>query len=255
MNISIYGTGNVAHSLGVALLNASHNILSIHGRNMESTSELALKLNSIACTIDESINSSVEVIILAISDNYIGEVSEQIVQTNKSCILVHTSGSIPLYILNSKFKQRGVLYPLQTFTKAKELDFSTIPICLNASDRPTLKVIRALSESLTKKIYILSDDERKKAHLAAVMVNNFTNHFISLAYDYLKKESIPIQIIQPLIRETMEKLLQSTPDTTQTGPARRNDTSTIEEHLKMLEGHSMKELYDTISQSIIDKHN
>lgn len=245
----------MAFALGAAIKKAPHQIVSVHGRDHTKSQELAALLGSTPMKIDDVIAKDVDIVILAISDNHINEVSNMVKLGNKSTIVVHTSGSIPLYSLNEDIRLKGVIYPLQTISKTSETDFAQVPFCLNAADRPTLEVIKKFAESLTSKIYVLSDDERKKAHLAAVMVNNFTNHLVSSAYNYLEQESIPSALVQPLLKQTMEKLISSPPDTTQTGPARRNDTITIQEHLKLLDGNTIKRLYEEITNSIIEKYH
>lgn len=185
-----------------------------------------------------------DVAIIAVSDNAIGEVSEKI----KSPLVVHTSGSTHIDALKNKGR-KGVFYPLQSFTKGKTVDFSKIPICIEARTEEDEKLLGSLVSRLKGGFYHIGSEERKYIHVAAVFVNNFTNHMFKTAWDIFGEHHIPFNILMPLIKESIEKIERLTPEEAQTGPAIRKDQKTIDNHLTLL-NDSQKELYKAITESI-----
>lgn len=185
-----------------------------------------------------------DVAIIAVSDNAIAEVSKHI----KSALVVHTSGSTHIDVLENETR-KGVFYPLQSFTKGKTVDFSKIPICAEALTEQDEKTLGSLASRLRSGFYNIGSVERKYIHVAAVFVNNFTNHMYKTAWDIFEKHHIPNGLLRPLIKETVEKIDRLTPEEAQTGPAIRNDEKTIQNHLTLL-NDSQKELYKAITESI-----
>jgi predicted short-subunit dehydrogenase-like oxidoreductase (DUF2520 family) len=254
MTISLIGYGNVAYALANSLLISGHQIVSVHGRNRIKREHFAKNINCIPLDMDSIIPDRVDMVIIAVKDDAIHQVSRQLFASNDQTIFCHTSGSIGMDAIADK-THFGVFYPLQTFSKSRELDFSEIPICINGNSTFSTGRLTDLANSLSKKIYLLTDEERKKAHLAAVMVNNFTNYIVSEAYQMLEEQNLPIQLVQPLLLETCKKLLDNPPDTTQTGPARRNDQLVINTHLEMIQNDHLKESYRILSKAITTKFN
>lgn len=185
-----------------------------------------------------------DVAIIAVTDDAIAEVSKYI----ESELVVHTSGSTHINVLKNK-NRKGVFYPLQSFTKGKTVDFSKIPICAEARTEKDEKTLGSLASRLRSGFYNIGSEERKYIHVAAVFVNNFTNHMYKTAWDIFGEHHIPFNILRPLIEETIEKIDRLSPDEAQTGPAIRNDQKTIENHLTLLNA-SQKELYKAITESI-----
>jgi len=146
-------------------------------------------------------------------------------------------------------KNKGVFYLLQSFSKEKEINFSNVPICLEAENKSDLTKLEKLASLLQGNIYHLSSLQRKKIHVAAVFVNNFTNHMYTIAHNICEEHNVPFNILQPLIEETSQKIKNLTPKEAQTGPAKRNDMETIKNHLNLL-SKSQQELYLKITQSI-----
>lgn len=226
ISVTIVGKGNV----GTHLWKAFHNAEGIVATQMDSR-----ELNALATS---------DVTIIAVSDNAIGEVSSKI----NNSFVVHTSGSVSLNELKNS-GNKGVFYPLQTFTKEKEVDFSSIPFCLEVQDSKDLPLLEALVTALNGKIYHINSEQRKSIHVAAVFVNNFTNHMYTIASDICKQYHVPFEILEPLILETSEKIKTLSPLEAQTGPAKRNDTETIQNHLNLL-NQSQQEIYTKLTESI-----
>ena len=185
-----------------------------------------------------------DVTIIAVSDDAVATVSSQI----SADFVVHTSGSLPLSGLKNNTR-KGVFYPLQSFSKDKNVDFTQVPFCIEATTEYDLKLLETLAGFLSKKIYQISSDQRKTIHVAAVFANNFTNHLYKIAHDICSNHQIPFEILYPLISETAEKIKVLPPTLAQTGPAIRKDTETIKNHLFLLTEKQQK-IYSILTKSI-----
>ena len=163
---------------------------------------------------------------------------------------VHTAGSMPMDIFSGHVANYGVLYPMQTFSKTREVDFSVIPFFLEANTSENAGKLQQLAEKLSENVRFLSSDKRKSLHLAAVFACNFTNHIYALAVKFLQGQGIPADVLLPLIDETAAKIHTMSPREAQTGPAIRYDENVINKHLAMLDDPDMRTIYRLISQSI-----
>ena len=247
IKVSLIGSGNVAQHLLKAFVKTT---------DIEMVQVLARTKSELVSLIDEEKIVSdytallpTDVIIIAVSDTAIAKVSSQIVL--KNTIVVHTSGSISMETLETK-NDKGVFYPLQTFSKSKDLDFSEIPIGIEAEDKETLAVLEQLAKLLTNQVQVINSEQRKALHVAAVFVCNFTNHLYKIGSDICDENNLSFDLLHPLIVETATKILTLSPTEAQTGPAKREDTVTINAHLNFLKKDTQKEIYKLLTQSIID---
>lgn len=251
--ITFIGSGRVAEHLAIALHAAGHTIASIVSRNMVTGKSLAARVNSTACSSLE-INSATELVIMAVPDDSLHDLSERIT-VNPGTVVVHTSGSTPIDIFPSSLPRHGVLYPLQTFTGGRDIDLSAIHFFTEASDALALGMIDRVAASMSANIHHLSSDKRRVLHLAAVYVSNFVNHMLASGQKLAETEGIDFRVFAPLIRETVNKAIDIGPGAAQTGPAVRNDRSTIEKHLNMLScSEDLRNLYIAITESIIKQN-
>ena len=226
ISILIIGNGNVATHLYKALLNvAKVKVLKISSRNI-------------------TVVPQADISILAVSDNAIAAVSSKIINS----FVVHTSGSFPMEALQNE-TNKGVFYLLQTFSKEKPIDFSKIPICIETTNKENYALLETLAKTLSKNVYAINSEQRKALHVAAVFVNNFTNHLYTIGKDLCKNNQVPFEILQPLIQETAEKIKTLSPEEAQTGPAIRNDQKTIDSHLAML-NPNQQNIYSILTKSI-----
>lgn len=254
MKIVLIGAGNVAWHLAPALKKQGHEIVAIFSRTKKSAVALAKKVRSNAVSKIEDIPPTADLYILALQDKAISEVARSLSFIPKN--IVHTSGSVPVSVFPRKFRNTGVFYPLQTFTKSRKVNFKEIPLLIESNDPKTKKLLLNLANSISEHVQFITSEKRKKIHLAAVFANNFVNYLYSIASDILKENQLPFDLLKPLILETALKIKESSPEKIQTGPARRADTEIIRSHLKLLSGKKeRKAVYDLISKSIINKFN
>jgi len=249
IKVSIIGSGNVAQHLIVALQNSIINgaeieLVQVLTRQKTTLSHL-LDFNKI--TDDWSTLAEADLYIIAVSDDAISNVSEQIPYKNK--LVVHTSGGISLEALASN-NRKGVFYPLQTFSKNKVVNFKTIPICIESQNASDFQLLQKVAQSISDSVFAINSEQRKALHVAAVFVCNFSNHMYKIGNDICIENNLPFEILSPLIQETAEKNTQLLPNEAQTGPAIRNDKETINAHLTFLSDENQKNIYTILTQSI-----
>ncbi|GIZ07713.1 Rossmann-like and DUF2520 domain-containing protein [Flavobacterium sp. UMI-01] len=249
IKVVLIGSGNLAQHLIVAFQEAyqfNKNVVLVQAfaRKKETLTHL---LDSNKIVSDWEQITQADLYILAVSDDAIHEVSTQLPYSN--CLVVHTSGAMPMTILNSK-NRKGVFYPLQSFSKDKEISFSSIPICLEAEHQDDFLMIEKVAQALSGITYAIASQQRKALHVAAVFVNNFTNHLYQLGAEICEENQIPFAILHPLIQETAQKITTLKPELAQTGPAIRNDQKTIDAHEEFLKNNPQLNLYKILTQSI-----
>lgn len=245
LKVVIIGSGNVAQHLIKAFLNSEKiELVQAYARNYQSLTHIISqdKITNALNTITEA-----DIYIIAVSDDAITEISSQLPFTDR--FVVHTSGSVSLQQLDNK-NRRGVFYPLQTFSKNKEVDFSKIPLCIESEQNSDYKILEETAKSISPLLYTIDSKQRQALHVAAVFVNNFTNHMYTIGKQICDENTIPFAIFSPLIQETAAKIEQLTPIEAQTGPAKRKDEKTIEKHLDFLKDENQKAIYTLLTQSI-----
>lgn len=245
IKVVVIGSGNVAQHLIQVLIHAKNvDLVQAFAR---TSSQLSHLLPDTKITSDYQKIIDADVYIISVSDNAISEVVAQLPFENR--LVVHTSGSSELSVLMTK-NRKGVFYPLQTFTKGKEIVFSPIPICLEAENEADYQLLEKLGNCISQKIVRINTTQRKSLHVAAVFVCNFVNHLYQIGNEICEENNVPFEVLHPLIQETAHKISELSPKEAQTGPALRNDTITIEKHLDFLENPEFKNLYQLLTQSI-----
>lgn len=248
VSIVLIGTGNVSkHLFDAFILSTEISILQVVGRNIKA---LEYYKNRSNIEHDFSKIANADIYIIAVSDDAIAEVSTSLI--DKKGLVVHTSGSVSMNDLSNP--RKGIFYPLQTFSKEKKVDFKTIPICIEAEKEIDFTLLKKVAETLSNQVYKISSEQRKSIHLAAVFVNNFTNHLYHIGNKICAENQVSFEILKPLITETAQKVESLPPIEAQTGPAKRNDSETIERHLSQLKNKDYKDLYTLLTKSIQDAH-
>ncbi|MEO5777474.1 MAG: DUF2520 domain-containing protein [Flavobacterium sp.] len=247
IRVSIIGSGNVAqHLIQAFSKTADIELVQVFTRKAASVSHL-LPIDKIHTNYNELI--AVDLFIIAVTDDAIAEVSAAFPFNNQ--FVAHTSGSVSIEAIDSK-NRKGVFYPLQTFSKSKEVDFKTIPICIEAQKGKDFQILETVAKSISNTVYKINSEQRKALHVAAVFVSNFVNHLYQIGNDICNENDLSFDILKPLIQETANKILTLSPNEAQTGPAKRNDTQTINAHLSFLTDDNQKEIYKMLTKSIID---
>ncbi|MGB8190400.1 MAG: DUF2520 domain-containing protein [Chitinophagaceae bacterium] len=248
MRVVIIGSGNTATVLGRKIKASDHSILQVTGRNEVAVTALANELASKPNTDPHSIDLAADLYVIAIADSALPQLHEWL-QLDKKTV-VHTAAAVSKDVLQKISRNYGVLYPLQTLRKEQQ-HLPEIPFLVDGNTADDLALIEDFARTLSPDVLIADDALRLRVHVAAVFVNNFTNHLYALAQEFCKKEQLDFSLLQPLIDETAQRLHTLSPGDSQTGPAVRNDRATIEKHLEVLSAYPhLKNIYEQLTESI-----
>ncbi len=251
--IVFIGAGNLATHLSQALQGAGHEIVQVYSRTQESASLLVARLGlpfDAAITSLEDLNPSADIYIYALRDAVLPEIVAK-VQVSPMALHLHTAGSVPMSVFGEDKPNAGVLYPFQTFSKEKAVDFEKIPILIESvsGKSVSLKVL-SLARSISPMVYEADAEARAKLHLAGVFACNFVNCLYAIAEEQLQGSGLPFEVLLPLIEETATKVHTIAPREAQTGPAIRHDETIMNKHINRLPNEELKELYRLLSQNI-----
>ena len=251
--ITFIGSGNVAWGLAPFFLNNEIEITEIFSTNKSTSNEFANKFNCKPASSLTTLDKNSDMYLFAIPDKEIAEVARDFPDVNG--IVAHTSGIVPINVLK-RFNKYGVFYPLQTFSKGLAVDICKVPFCIEASDEVVEKELYSLASKLSNNVHLINSEQRKKLHLSAVLVSNFSNLLYNYANELLEEEGIDFKLLIPLMEESVRKMQFLKPHDAQTGPAKRNDKNTIEEHLRMLESYpEIQNLYKLLSEQIRTRYH
>ncbi len=245
-SVNIIGAGNVATHLVKAISAHAGMLRAVYARNLEKANELAA-VAGIGGVAKISELPLADLTIIAVKDDAIEGIVEQL---NPDFKVVHVSGSKPLELLD-KFSQKGILYPLQTFSTKRELDVHKIPFFIEVvNDEFKAELHHFCAACFSENIHYANSHQRATIHLAAVLASNFSNHLLAEAQTILETENLPFSILEPLMVETLRKSFDLEPRNAQTGPAVRNDTATLTHQINALPDEDLKLIYHLISKRI-----
>lgn len=248
MKIIMIGSGQAATVLGRKILFSGHEMVQVFSPTKAHAQLLASELSCAYTSQLDDLNAEADLYIAAITDRALPELAQKLRLNHK--LIVHTAGSLPMDILKSVSKNYGVLYPLQSLNREVK-EIPTLPLLVDGSSGDSVTLISDFAGTISKVVKRAGDVERLKLHLAAVIVNNFSNHLYAMTDDFCKREEVDFSWLLPLISETANRLGQIPPSLAQTGPAIRNDQETIRGHIDMLEKYpELQQLYKILTQSI-----
>ena len=244
MQIVLIGSGNVAFHLAKAFTEAQIPVSQIFGRN---TTELQKISEQFSIPFSTETLVDADLYIISVSDSSIAEVSSLI--KNENALVAHTSGSVSREALSGNYR-KSVFYPLQTFSKSKNLDYSKIPFFIDAENENDEEILKNLASKISKNVMLANDEKRKYIHLTAVFACNFVNHLYARAKEISDSQGIPFDYFLPLIDETTQKIHELEPKLAQTGPAIRNDEKVLKLHESLLTDEEKLKIYKTLNESI-----
>ena len=245
IEIVILGTGNVAKQLFDAFLKSEGvHVVQVAGRNSRALEYFTKYANTRVGFEDLA---EADIYLIALSDDAIPDIAETLAREDR--LLAHTSGSTALNKM-PEIGRRGVFYPLQTFSMYTAIDFDEVPLCLEAENDKDYQMLEQLAGGISQNVSRVDSRQRLQLHMAAVFVNNFTNHLFHIGEELCEEKGLSFDLLRPLIRETVNKIENLDPFQAQTGPARRGDTTTMQRQLDNLRSKTHKDIYKLISESI-----
>lgn len=255
MRISLIGAGRVATHLAKVFMQ-QHDIIDICARQQIHAETLAVQVGARAVDQYIELNADIDLLIIAVPDQMIAQVANDIGQIMPNVLVVHTSGSTDLAVLTEFLPRAGVFYPLQTFSLEREIDWSSTPLFIEATTVQDFSTLQSLAEALSQRIYAYTSAQRLSLHLAAVFGCNFSNACYDMAKQVVDAQQVDFSLLAPLMLETAKKAIEHPPQTVQTGPAARGDENILQMHEKMLkqDGQThLVQIYHQLSHYIMQR--
>lgn len=249
--VVIIGSGNLAEALARAVAKSELELVQVFARNAERARVVAQLAATDWATRPEELCGEADIYLVAVSDRAVEQVTATLPIPDGATV-AHTAGSVPLEAIPARFARRAVFYPMQTFTRGREVDFSQIPVFLETPFPDLRGELEAFARRLTRTVIWADSAQRAKIHLAAVFACNFANHMYAVGERIVRGAGLDFDVLKPLVAETAAKACDArSPLDVQTGPAVRNDSATMDRHGELLAGDpQLKNIYSTISQSI-----
>lgn len=244
MKIVIIGSGNVAYHLAKAFTQNNIEVSQIFGRNEVELNKISEELNIPYSTKELA---DADLYLISVSDSAVEHVSD-LIKTEKA-LVAHTSGSLPIETLNGDYRKAS-FYPLQTFSKTKNLDYSKIPFFIEAENQIDEKSLFELASLISDNVETSDYEKRKYIHLTAVFACNFVNHLFARAKEISDSQDLDFNYFIPLIDETVEKIHHLEPKSAQTGPAVRGDERILKLHEELITNDEHLKIYNTMNESI-----
>ncbi|QJX47244.1 DUF2520 domain-containing protein [Hymenobacter taeanensis] len=251
LRVVMLGAGRVAQHLGPALQQAGHVVLQVWSRTLESAEVLAAQIPGATATADATGLAVADIYIVAVPDAAVPAVLAA-AQFPAGALVVHTAGALPLSVFEEWPTVRGgVLYPVQTFSPGRTIEWQKLPLCIEAADKAGEATLLDLASTLNADVRLVDTQQRLRLHMAAVFACNFTNHLLGISHALLTEDNLPMKLLAPLVRETIDKALAEPPFSVQTGPAARHDAPTLARHQVALAAYpGWQNLYKMLTESI-----
>lgn len=249
MKFAVIGCGNVAWHYSKMWIQAGHECLFGFSRDAAhfnaQMSDLGIQFVPYA-----KWNIQPDVVLVAVPDDQIIEVAQDI-DDNITAII--PSGSFDMSAISMPHKL--VIWGIYSFLHGQEIDYSKIPFCVESSSEQSSRQLKSLMAPWQTQLHETNSLQRTKAHMAAVFCNNFTTAVYQIAFEILEKENLSPNLLIATIQQLAEKLNTNSPENIQTGPAKRNDLSTINKHLMLLNDSPNQEaVYRVMSNFILAKN-
>lgn len=248
--IVVIGSGNVAEALVRAFCRAGNPPVQIFARDRDKAMRVSSLCGCPFTDVPEEL-AEADMYVIAVSDRAIRQVAVKL-NFGDTAVVAHTAGSVGLDVFPQEIRNRAVFYPLQTFTKGRDVDFRDVPLLVEANNPYSLETVRGVAETVSDKVSVVDSEKRMQIHCAAVFVNNFANYMYTIGEELIKDAGLDFSMLKPLLRETADKALDAaSPRDVQTGPAVRNDFETRSKHIEMLmQKPLIKNMYINISNNI-----
>ena len=252
--VGFIGSGNVAHHLAHALDKAGHQIHQVISRHIQHAEQLAEPFGAFASDNLLELDTKLDLVLICVSDDQIEAVAQHLTHSNLT--IAHTCGAKHINTLSPASPNYGVFYPLQSFSKDRDVNMLQVPFLLEASNNNTQHILEVVAESISNSIRLVNSADRLKYHMSAVLVNNFVNHLYDQAAQYLESENLDFDVLRPIILETAQKVQGISPREAQTGPAKRGDQGTLDLHRSQLQTNpELSRIYEDLSKAIFDRFN
>ncbi|MDE6470206.1 MAG: DUF2520 domain-containing protein [Eubacterium sp.] len=260
LSIGFIGAGRVGFTLGRYFYEKKLTLLGYFSQSYESACEAAdFTFSKSYKTIKELAKES-RLIFITVPDSDIYDVYLQLKQydlTDK--ILCHCSGALSAEVFDGieslgayGYSVHPALAVCDKLSSYREISnaFFTVE---GSSEK--MYVIEELFRKLGNPYQIISAENKCKYHASLVMSSNLVIALYHIASGLLEEcgfsDFTAQQVMTPLFLNNAQSVCDKGCSDALTGPVDRNDISTIEKHLSVLDNHSVSELYKLLSAELL----
>lgn len=263
-DITIIGAGTLATALAIALRRSGYRVIEVVSRNnaqsISRARKLAKRVGARVTTLHEA-QFTAKVTWVCVPDDAISEVATQIAAHDdwKRKIAIHSSGALGSDAL-TPLKKAGAgiasAHPLMTFVRTSNPELKGVPFALEG-DASALVTINAIIRSIGGKPFRIAARVKPAYHLfgffsspALVALIVAAQQVGELAGFKRRKSS---ELMGPIVRQTIENCLVTTPQLAFSGPLRRGDIATLRKHLEVLNAQpELLQLYKSLSRVALE---
>jgi predicted short-subunit dehydrogenase-like oxidoreductase (DUF2520 family) len=252
-DIGIAGAGRIGQALGRLLIERGQPVAAIAGRDTVKTDESAKFVGTRGISY-EDLPGCAGRILIAVPDDAIESVAARLADAGmRGGMVIHTSGARgpeALAALEAQGVSCAAMHPLQTISTPRQgvaaLPGSVFGISGVGAARAWAEEIATI---LGGEILAIAPEDRPLYHAAAVMASNYLVALLDAAAILMGEAGISgeqaLRALTPLIRASVENVLDAGPMRALTGPVERGDTGTVAAHLRALGGtpETVRRLY------------
>ena len=239
----------MATHLALAFHAAGHTIVQVLSREYDHAQLLAQRIGAQPINRQELLRNDAEVYILAVGDNSLFDLALEL--KLPEALVLHTSGATSADVLRPISRRYGVVWSPQTFVRDIAMDYPTLPFCVEGCNDSVTDELEGLMHTISRNVYSLTYEQRRWAHLSAVMVSNFVNAVNTVAQETMQQHGLDFEMLRPLAEQTLRKWDYGNLRIQQTGPAARHDDSTIKAQRRLIADQpELLRLYDLMTELI-----
>lgn len=250
IKISFIGAGNVAWHLSQALENAGNSVQEVFSRDPEKARDVVSYLYNARVQehLDFSESTSTVFFVCVPESAYAQVLPELLLPKYATLILVAgtvslTEAMIQYDPLRESTNQVGVFFPVQHLQAERKISLSNVPICLESLVEETEATLVHLAKDITKTIYLVNGEERKKIHLAMLMAGLFTQQLWLQAQTLLESIELDKSLIQGVVQNYVQAFFANQTLHADQDIAKLNDSRVVFDQQAFMPRVEMQEIY------------
>ncbi|WP_083655195.1 Rossmann-like and DUF2520 domain-containing protein [Roseburia sp. 499] len=244
IEIGIIGAGRVGTTMGKYIMVHGGNVQGFYSRTPDSAREAAQFCNTNYFKDLDSLIEVSDTLFITTNDGAIKEIWDCIAKKNvKGKVICHFSGSLSSDIFSNKESSGAIVcsvHPIYAFSnKFTAYQNLTEALFTVEGDAEALKRMQEVFALLPNRIVEIPTNAKAKYHAAASIASNQVTGLLWMAIELLKEsgitEEIAYDMLEPLVKNSIDTIFFNGCKEALTGPIERGDLGTVEKHLKALE--------------------
>lgn len=255
LRFSIVGPGKVGSSLAHWAVQLGAEAVQISGRSRGPTEALAASLGATAELLPHTRTEGQDLLLVAVSDHALPEVTEQLAMVPQAAVALHTSGSqgaSALDRLRASGTAVGTIHPLRAFPELQQDVGGAIGTVFGIDGDPEAReTAHRLVAAFKGTAVQLEESDRLLYHFAATLAAGGIVTLIAAAEEILESRGLPAAVMTGYLRLAQEALSEverlGSPVAAITGPVARGDRELVKQQLDEL-GNEVPELVPLVTE-------